>query len=75
MPNYERFGNESDSNTNDAKPSTSASGAAEIKDVQIEVEKTDEDGKVTFYKSDDKKKAEYIADPAGDPFAPKTGIE
>ncbi|BFZ24272.1 hypothetical protein BsWGS_27311 [Bradybaena similaris] len=49
-------------------------GTGELKDMQIQIEK--EDGKVTFYTGDQVKgSTEYIADPAGDPFLPKTGLE
>ncbi|CAG5135303.1 unnamed protein product [Candidula unifasciata] len=77
---YERFDSNGPNTTGVSEERTAASltssenRAGELKDMQIEIDQTD--GKVTFYSGDQAKSSnEYIADPAGDPFVPKTGLE
>ena len=68
--NYEQFGTEKES-----KNSSQASGSAEITDVQIDIQTNEAAGSSQFHNNDRKTGVEYASDPAGDPFAPKYGIE
>ncbi|XP_035827382.1 phosphatidylinositol 3,4,5-trisphosphate 3-phosphatase TPTE2 [Aplysia californica] len=73
MAAYEKFGN-SDVEKGSPRNSITTADAAEITDAQIEAGEKEE-GKVTFYELENKSGVEYAADPAGDPFAPKSDFE
>ncbi|RUS79114.1 hypothetical protein EGW08_013124 [Elysia chlorotica] len=74
MASYEKFGNE-DASKGDAsnQPRGSLSGDAGLADTTIEIQNADG---TRFYPPNDQiKDSEFVSDPAGDPFAPKTSVE
>lgn len=70
---YEKFGNENSNGDPSNGPGRSPSGDGAASDTQIEIHTGD--GPNFYPSSDQNKDAEFISDPAGDPFAPKTSVE
>ena len=73
MASYEKFGNEDASNGSTSnQPGGSLSGDAGLSDTQVEIQTAD--GTRFYPPNEQNKDAEFISDPAGDPFAPKTSV-
>ena len=69
MAAYEKFGNENPSNGE----MSNQAGDAGVSDTQIEIQTA---AGSSFYPPNEQiKDTEFISDPAGDPFAPKSTVE
>ncbi|GFN82234.1 phosphatidylinositol-3,4,5-trisphosphate 3-phosphatase tpte2 [Plakobranchus ocellatus] len=73
MATYEKFGNDNSNGGVPDQPPGDSTGNIECSDTQIEIQTAD--GSRFYPPNEGNKEMEFIADPAGDPFAPKSTVE